>query len=303
MHRTTLSALVPPGAAAIRDGFAAAIIRPLTGVALAMAVPAIHAAEKPLWELGVGVAPVTFPAYRGADEQVSYTFPIPYVVYRGDRLRVDRGGARGMLWDSEDVEVDLSFDGAIPVDSTDDGPRAGMEELDPIIEVGPSLKVRLAETESGRLEFRLPVRAAIAINDGSTRQEGWKVHPILNYNAPGLVDGWDVGFNIGPKFASRDFHAYYYDVGAADVTPERPAYRASAGYSGLSMLVSASRRFERFWVGSFLRYDNLQGATFEDSPLVETDHAISAGVAISWILWQSEQTVRVDPREALATGG
>lgn len=279
------------------------IVVRLAGAVLAVAVTAVQAADKPLWELGVGVAPVTFPAYRGADEQVSYTFPIPYVVYRGERLRVDRGGARGMLWDSDNVEVDLSFDGAIPVDSTDDGPRAGMEELDPILEVGPSLKVGLADTDRGRLEFRLPVRAAIAIDDGSTRQEGWKVHPMLNYNAPGLVDGWDVGFNIGPKFASRDFHAYYYDVRAADVTADRPAYRASAGYSGLSMLVSASRRFERFWVGSFLRYDNLRGATFDDSPLVETDHAISVGVAISWIFWQSEETVSVDPRAELAAGG
>lgn len=279
------------------------IVAPLAGMALALAVTTIQAAGKPLWELGVGVAPVTFPAYRGAEEQRSFTFPIPYIVYRGDRLRVDRGGARGMLWDSDNVEVDLSFDGAIPVDSTDDGPRAGMEELDPILEAGPSVKVELAQTDSGRLEFRLPVRAAIAIGDGSTSHEGWKVHPMLNYSAPGLVDGWDVGFNIGPRFASRDFHAYYYDVGPADVTPERPAYRASAGYSGLSMLVSASRRFERFWVGSFLRYDNLQGSIFEDSPLVETDHAISAGVAISWILWQSEETVSVDLREDPAAGG
>ncbi len=161
------------------------IILRLAGAVLAVAATAVQAADKPLWELGVGVAPVTFPAYRGADEQVSYTFPIPYIVYRGDRLRVDRGGARGMLWDSDNIEVDLSFDGAIPVDSSDDGPRAGMEELDPILEVGPSLKVGLAETDSGRLEFRLPVRAAIAIDDGVTRQEGWKIHPMLNYAGAG----------------------------------------------------------------------------------------------------------------------
>lgn len=286
-----------------RGGGVRPLVASLAGVALVVSISIAEAAEKPLWELGVGVAPVTFPTYRGADEQRSFTFPIPYIIYRGERLRSGRDGARGMLWDSDNVEVDLSFDGAIPVDSTDDGPRAGMEELDPILEVGPSLKVRLVDTESGRLEFRLPVRAAIAIDDGSTRKEGWKVHPMLNYNAPGLVDGWDVGFNIGPKFASRDFHAYYYDVGAADVTPDRPAYRADAGYSGLSMLVSASRRFDRFWVGSFLRYDNLEGATFDDSPLVEADHAISAGVAISWIFWQSDETVRVDSRESLAAGG
>jgi len=279
------------------------LVASLAGIVLATGATAIQAAEKPLWELGVGVAPVTFPAYRGADEQRGFTLPIPFVVYRGERLRVDRGGARGMLWDADNVELDLSFDGAIPVESSDDGPRAGMEELDPLLELGPSLKVRLMETDSGQLEFRLPVRAAIAIDDGSTRQEGWKVHPMLHYDAPRLIGDWDLGFNIGPKFASRDFHAYYYDVGADDVTPQRPAYRASAGYSGLSMLVSARRRFDRFWVGSFLRYDYLDGATFDDSPLMETDHALSAGVAISWILWQSQETASEDPRAGLAGGG
>ena len=44
--------------------------------------------------------------------------------------------------------------------------------------------------------------------------------------------------------------------------PTRPACRSTAWY--------ASRRFDRFWLGAFLRYDNLAGAAFEASPLVET---------------------------------
>lgn len=285
--------------AATRAGIPHLLRALLAGVVLAIAAPAVEAVDKPRWELGLGVAPITFPAYRGADEQRRFIFPIPYIVYRGERLRVDRDGARGMLWDADDFEVDLSLDGAIPVDSTDDGPRAGMNELDPILEVGPSLKVELADTDTAHLEFRLPVRAAIGIGDGSTHHEGWKVHPMLDFDAPGLIDGWDAGFRIGPKFASRDFHAYYYDVRVANVTPDRPAYRASGGYSGLSMRVSASRRFDRLWVGSFLRYDNLRGAAFADSPLVETDHAVSAGVAVIWTLWRSQATVSVDPRADL----
>lgn len=271
-------------------------------IALAAAALPAAAAEKPLWELGIGVAPLSFPAYRGAEEQREFVFPIPYVVYRGERLRVDRGGARGLLFDAGDVELDVSFDGAVPVDSTDEGARAGMAELDPILEVGPSLKVRLADTSAGRLEFRLPVRAAIAVGDGSTSQQGWQVQPKLDFNAPDLVGAWDVGFSVGPKFATRAFHAYYYDVGPADVRPGRPAYTADGGYSGLGLTLSASQRFDRFWVGSFLRYDNLDGAVFEDSPLVETEHAVSAGIAVSWILWQSEATVRVDPRRVDAGG-
>ena len=277
----------------------AAVIVPL--LAAGLAAPPATAGEKPLWELGVGVAPLTAPAYRGSEEQRSFLFPVPYIVYRGDRLKVDRGGARGLLWDTERVELDVSIDGAVPVDSTDDGARAGMEELDPILELGPSLKIRLADSDTGRLEFQLPVRAAIGVGDGSTHQEGWKAHPRLNYNAPDLVGAWDFGFNIGPKFGTRAFHAYYYDVGPEDVTPDRPAYAADGGYSGLSMLVSASRRFERYWIGSFVRYDNLAGATFEDSPLVETRHSVMAGLVVSWIFWRSEETVPVDPRAALAS--
>ena len=272
---------------------AAAAVTTVAALLAMLGAAPLRAADRPRWEVGLGVAPVSFPAYRGSDSQRSFVFPIPYIVYRGERLRVDRGGARGLLWDAERVELDVSIDGAIPVDSTDDGPRAGMQELDPVLEIGPSLKVLLAEGDSGRLEFRLPVRAAIGIGDGSTHQEGWKVHPVLNYDAPDLAGRWDVGFQIGPKFATRGFHGYYYDVAPADVRPGRPAYRASGGYSGLSMLVSASQRFDGFWVGSFLRYDNLAGAVFEDSPLVETEHAVSAGIAISWILWASATTVEV----------
>ena len=263
------------------------------------AVPA-RPAEEPLWELGVGVAPLTFPAYRGSDNQRTFVFPIPYIVYRGDRLKVDRDGARGLLLDTERYELDVSLDGAIPVDSTDEGPRAGMEELDPVVEIGPSLKVRLSESETGVLDFRVPVRAAIAVGDG-LHQEGWKVQPKLNFDAPRLIGGWDVGFSIGPKFASRGYHAYYYDVGPADVTPTRPAYDAGGGYSGLGLMISARQRFDRVWVGSFVGYDYLDGAVFDDSPLVETDHAVRAGIAISWVLWQSEETVTVDPGD-VATG-
>ena len=263
-----------------------------------VAAPA-RAAEAPLWELGVGVAPLSFPAYRGSEQQRTLVFPIPYVVYRGDRLKIDRSGARGLLLDTERYELDVSLDGAIPVDSTEEGPRAGMEELDPVVEVGPSLKVRLSESDTGVLDFRVPVRAAIAVGDG-LHHEGWKVQPKLNYDAPRLVGGWDVGFSLGPKFASRAYHAYYYDVGPGDVTPARPAYSAEGGYSGFGLMISARQRFDRVWIGSFVGYDYLDGAVFDDSPLVETDHAVRAGIAISWILWQSEETVTVDPTEAAA---
>jgi outer membrane scaffolding protein for murein synthesis (MipA/OmpV family) len=67
------------------------------------------------------------------------------------------------------------------------------------------------------------------------------------------------------------------------VTPQRSAYQANRGYSGWSSLISASQRFDRMWLGAFIRYDNLQGTGFQDSPLVETRHALLAGIGLAWV--------------------
>ena len=40
----------------------------------------VMAQEKPLWELGMGVAAGSFPAYRGAAAQYQYMAPLPDLV-------------------------------------------------------------------------------------------------------------------------------------------------------------------------------------------------------------------------------
>ena len=265
--------------------------------ALALARPGAAGGHEPLWEIGLGIGSATFPEYRGSNERSDFTVPIPYLVYRGDRLRVGREGARGLLARWRDWELDFSVDAAVPVDSSDEGPRAGMAELDPIVEAGPSLVRRLGASDLGRGSCRLPLRAAVAVSTDldSTAHEGWTLQPSLGLDAPDLLGDWDFRFSLGPRFASRDYHAYYYDVGPGDVRPGRDGFRADAGYSGLGFSVSAAQRFDHTWIGAFLRYDNLSGAAFADSPLVETEHALSAGLGISWVLGESAR--RVPPPE------
>lgn len=265
----------------------------LPGLLLALlpCAPLPAAADRPLWEIGAGVGAATFPEYRGSNERASFVVPLPYFSYSGERLQVGREGARGLLAETPRYELDISVDGAVPVDSSDDGPRAGMAELDPIFEFGPSLDWRLGETALGRWTLRLPLRAAVATDLNDFSHEGWTFQPVIRLRAPDLVAGWNLRLSAGPRFGSRDFHAYYYDVGAADVRPGREAYRAPAGYSGLGFTVSAARRFGRFWTGAFVRYTNLGGAAYEDSPLVETRHALSAGFALSWVFRQSRRRV------------
>lgn len=250
--------------------------------------------QKPLWELGIGVAPLTMPAYRGSENQEFYLVPMPYVIFRGDFLKVDREGIRGLLYDTPKLRVDISADGAIPASSDKGDARENMPDLDPVGEIGPSVNYLLYENNRARLRFRLPIRAVFASDFTFIDHEGWKAHPQINLDLMDMAGGWNFGVTLGPIFADRRYHAYYYEVKPEYVTKSRPAWEAEGGYSGSSLLFSASRRFENTWVGMFLRYDNLAGAVFEDSPLVETRHSFMAGCGVAWVLGRSERSVSAE---------
>jgi MipA family protein len=95
-------------------------------------------------------------------------------------------------------------------------------------------------------------------------------------------------------FADRRYAAHYYSVGSQYATPSRPEFNASGGYAGSQALVSMSRRFSRYWVGAFVRYANLTGAHFVDSPLVRQTSVLSGGVAVAWVFGQSSKMVASD---------
>lgn len=256
-------------------------------LALALAAASLGAGvtaadELPLWELGAGLFPSSYPAYRGSREQKFYPLPFPYIAYRGDILKIDRKGVRAQLFESERVTLNLSVSGAIPAKSSDHGARAGMPRLD-IVVANPGPR----ET----LKFRLPVHSVISSNLRHAGFEGWVFNPQLEFDHEGGSAGWSASLSVGPLFATQTYHQYYYEVAPQYATAERPAYRASAGYSGSALIATFSRRFARAWVGGFLRYDYLGGAAFDDSPLVETNHALMGGVAVAWIFARSEKTV------------
>jgi outer membrane scaffolding protein for murein synthesis (MipA/OmpV family) len=260
---------------------------------LAASHPAGAAAEElPLWELGIGVFPSSYPAYRGSEDQKFYPLPFPYVVYRGNILKIDRKGMRAQLFESDRVELNISANGAIPAKSDSNGARAGMPRLDGVFEIGPAVDIVVAKpSPQETLKFRLPVRSVISTNLRRVGFEGWVFNPQLEFDREGGTAGWSGSVSVGPLFATRKYHAYYYEVAPQYATAVRPAYEASAGYSGAVALATFSRRFAHVWVGGFLRYDYLGGAAFDDSPLVETNHALMGGVAVAWIFATSERTV------------
>jgi len=262
---------------------------------LLLATPAL-AEEKPLWELGMGVGALSFPDYRGSDERRNFLMPVPYVVYRGDFIKADKRGVRGTFFDSDRMELSLSASASPPVNSEDNRARAGMDDLEPTVELGPSLELKLWRSldERTSLDLRLPVRAAVTIK-GGPESVGWLFSPTVNvdFQDPAGFNGWNLGLVAGPIWGSRTQHQYFYGVSEQDATPWRPAYEAKAGYGGTQFLAAVSRRYPSYWVGAFLRYDSLQGATFEDSPLVTSKSFAAGGLAISWILGESSERVQV----------
>jgi outer membrane protein len=250
--------------------------------------------RKPLWELGLGIATLHWPDDRGADHGRNYVLPLPYVVYRGQFLRADRDGARAVLVEGQRVEMDVSINGSAPVRSDTNGVRAGMADLPSSFEIGPNLNVMLwrAADRSARLDFRLPVRAALTLQT-PIRSIGMTSTPKLNLDLARVAGGWNVGLLAGPVFGSRRYHEHYYGVSTADATATRPAYSAHSGYAGWHAIASASQRFDSTWLAAYVRHDQLGGAVFSDSPLLRKTHTWSFGVGMAWVLAASSQTVLV----------
>jgi outer membrane scaffolding protein for murein synthesis (MipA/OmpV family) len=99
----------------------------------------------------------------------------------------------------------------------------------------------------------------------------------------------------GPVFTDGRYNRYFYEVQPQFATPTRPAYSPGGGYGGMNFLVALSKRYPKYWVGAFARYDTLKNAVFQDSPLVTTRSYASGGIAISWIFGESKERVEVQP--------
>jgi MipA family protein len=257
-------------------------------------VGSAKAEEKPLWELGAGVSALRLPVYRGSDEFRNLALPLPYFVYRGERLKLDREGGRGLLFKTDDLELDVSVSGSIPVSSTSNSARAGMPSLRATLEVGPLLIASLwrSEDKNSAITARIPFRGVMRSDFNGA---GFVFQPQLAYDVRNFAGtGWVAGVRGGPVFQSGAYADYFYGVPQAFSTASRASYQGKAGYGGFNVLVGGSKRYGNIWVGAFAKYDNLSGASFEDSPLVRKKQFATVGLAVSWIFTQSSTMVQAD---------
>lgn len=272
-------------------------------VGLLASVPFAHSAAAtgqtprlPLWEFGLGTGVLAFSDYRGADTGHVYPIPVPYFIYRGRFLRADRDGLHGRLFRQQFAELNVSVGATTPVRSSASRVRAGMPDLNPTVEIGPSLDLHLWHSADRRARIDLRLPAAIAVTaESNPKSAGWLFTPRLNLDLTdvGGHTGWKLGALAGPLYADRRYHDYFYGVAPQYASVGRPAYVARGGYSGAQAVLALSRRFPRYWVGAFVRHDWLAGAAFASSPLLLSRSYWMGGIGIAWMISQSSRTVPV----------
>ena len=258
-----------------------------------------QAQDLPQWEIGLGFAGLNLPYYRGADQSKTYLLPLPYITYRGDRLKIDDAGIHGHIFKTDRAKFDLSVSGGVPVPKDGGGARMGMPSLAPTLELGPSLEVQLWKSpHAGQSAWlRMPLRAALAVDSPEISHQGWVFAPYLEYLFSEKANyTWSkTSVSVGPLYADSGYHDYFYGVAPIYATAARPEYHAQAGYSGSRITLTWQRRVGKLWAGAFARYDNLAGAVIDDSPLLRTEEYHAVGFGITWIIAESKKSVSAAP--------
>lgn len=252
----------------------------------------------PLWEAGVLAAGGYVAHYPASSQGQFRGLPIPYLIYRGDTLRIgDNGIIRARKEFADDrLELDIGMDGAFDVDSKDNNARRGMPDLDLLIEAGPEVTWHFNhKTDPLQIDLSLEVRAMIAAEFISFSYEGITVNPQLS-----LFDRAFLGTNlrayasIGPVFGYDGVNEYFYQVNAAYATPDRPAYRAKSGYIGTETTLGLAYPVnDRLLVFTAAQVGYYGGAVNRDSPLHRDNVNVNVGAGLRWSFWQSEARVPV----------
>jgi len=254
---------------------------------------------RPLWEAGVGGFTGYLPDYPAARENTIRGIGAPYVVYRGDILRVggdeNRGAVSGRFVKNDRYEFDVSLSAAFPVDSKNNNARRDMPDLDFLFGIGPQLRIKLInETNRRKLNLNLQARAVFSTDFSSVMGRGYVLNPQLSYSHENLTD-WKVKFStrVGPIFASEKLMNYFYRVQPQFVRPDRPEFDADAGYLGTNVTFGLSKRFNRrFRLFLGTRLGIYSGATNEDSPLFKDELNVGVFSAFTWSFYQSERRAR-----------
>jgi outer membrane scaffolding protein for murein synthesis (MipA/OmpV family) len=231
-------------------------------------------------EYGVGTGVLSHPNYIGSKSQSTLIFPYPFISLKYKDFTIDKNGIRQKLFNIDGLSGKLSAGGMLPSKST--GSREGMEDFDVTFELGPTIEYMFYKQNNFNFYCALPLRGVFSTDFRNIDYVGLISDPklALNWN----INGYDFDLTTGPVFANSRYHEYYYGVSAEYVTPTRAYYKAKNGYSGYATSFGFSKRIDSsFWIGSYIKYYDLHDVVYDDSPLIESNHALFGGFSIAYI--------------------
>ena len=136
----------------------------------------------PLWEVGLGAGVLHQSYYTGTKQTRSFVFPVVLPVYRGKVFKSDDQGLRAQLFKSDRYKLDFSMDFNLAIESDDIDLRKGMDDIDNILQLGPSLEVQLKKDQKNDLVLILPLRSVLSIGDDGVNSSGFNVSPSISYH-------------------------------------------------------------------------------------------------------------------------
>lgn len=247
----------------------------------------------PLWEAGLLGLGITHPAYPGADEHTNLLLPLPYMIYRGELLRVDRDNVGVRALKTPRSELDVGFAAAPGSQASDVEARRGMDDLGVLVEFGPRLKINLGDEGEGRRASRIQ----LAVRGVFDATNYFKYHGIAFepqwVKEVRLTSQWFTSYSLGAVYGDQKLADTFYRVIPEEATMSRSAYEARMGLIALRAGAFATRKLNsdmRFF--SYLRLDSVQGAANQNSPLVKRDYGWSAGIGLAWVLAVSEHVAK-----------
>ena len=264
----------------------------------AMAAP-VAATEDPvtdaLWEMNLAAFGRHGPSYPASEHTQTNFIPLPFPVYRGTFLRIgddNESPMRGRVFRTDRIKLDIDFDLIFGSDSEDIAARAGMPDLDLLLEVGPELELQFVDQGwfAADAFLTLPLRGALSWDGLDPSFEGLVFAPELKFTRDFGSERQQLKLRISPAFASDGYMDYYYEVTPEFATPERRAFAADGGYLGTEIALSirwpVARRLE-LWGG--IRQGFYKGARNDDSPLFTADTTTAIYAAFMYRFWESKR--------------
>jgi len=268
---------------------------------------ALGVKQRPRWEVGLGGGMIRGFDYPASMDHNRRTIILPFFVIRTPSVRFGGGGIRAVAIENPRVKLDLSIGGSLNANSSGEGVREGMPNLDFLFEIGPQLEVRLRDDVidgGSRLQSRFTseIRAVIATDFSGVDQQGFVAEAGYDINLRNVKGtGIDVGVAIDVTFADEKLQDYFYEVTPEYATAARPAYNGRGGF--LETKVSLGMGFRpRNNLAIFLgAYTGLyDGAANEDSPLFETKSQTGFALGVVWTIKKSKRMVDI---VELSSGG